>query len=98
MIRTLATRKPLRMAMDIPKKMIFEVLKAIVPDDIGPRLGRISLPDRKDLTTPNFLAISSRGVVPHITPDVISQQTQIGGVHMALEDCKIIPIARSLVH
>jgi queuine tRNA-ribosyltransferase subunit QTRTD1 len=43
---------------------------------------------RKDLETPNFLAVSSRGVIPHMTPDVIAASTQIGGIHMAIEDCK----------
>jgi hypothetical protein len=52
------------------------------------RLGKLAMKGRKVIETPNFLAVASRGVVPHITPDVISQHTSIGGVHMALEDCK----------
>lgn len=54
----------------------------------GARLGRLVVPGRKDIETPNFIAITSRGVVPHISPDVIFTSTQFGGVHMALEDCK----------
>jgi queuine tRNA-ribosyltransferase accessory subunit len=53
------------------------------------RLGQISLKGRKPIETPDFLAITSRGVVPHLTPDVVREHTQFGGVHLALEDCKL---------
>jgi queuine tRNA-ribosyltransferase subunit QTRTD1 len=52
------------------------------------RTGKLALKGRKGIETPNFLAIASRGAVPHATPDVILEHTTIGGVHMALEDCK----------
>jgi queuine tRNA-ribosyltransferase accessory subunit len=76
------------MALGKGKRILFEVLSRVDPDEAGSRLGRLALKGRKDLETPNFLAVSSRGVVPHITPDIISTQTQIGGVHIALEDCE----------
>lgn len=69
-------------------KLGFEVLSDIDPSGTGPRLGRLSFPGRKDVLTPDFFAVGSRGVVPHITPDVITAHTQFGGIHMALEDCK----------
>ncbi|KAI9744206.1 MAG: hypothetical protein M1818_002358 [Claussenomyces sp. TS43310] len=50
------------------------------------RLGRLKMSGRKSLETPNFLALSSRGVVPHITPDVMIKHTKFDGVYMALED------------
>jgi hypothetical protein len=52
------------------------------------RVGLIQLPGRKPISTPNFFAITSRGVIPHLTPDVISNHTNISGVHLALEDCE----------
>ncbi|KAH7371842.1 putative Queuine tRNA-ribosyltransferase-like protein [Cadophora sp. MPI-SDFR-AT-0126] len=67
-------------------KLLFEILSHVDPSVSGPRLGRLSLPRRRDVLTPDFFAIGSRGVVPHITSDVISAHTQFGGVHMALED------------
>jgi queuine tRNA-ribosyltransferase subunit QTRTD1 len=70
------------------RKILFEILTHIDPNSAGPRLGRLSIQGRRDLETPNFFAVTSRGVVPHLTPDVISAHTQVGGVHMALEDCK----------
>ncbi len=70
------------------RKILFEILSHIDPNAAGPRLGRLSIPGRRDLETPNFFAITSRGVVPHLTPDVIASHTKIGGVHIALEDCE----------
>jgi queuine tRNA-ribosyltransferase subunit QTRTD1 len=76
------------MASEPAKRLAFEILSHVDPNVVGPRLGRLAMKGRQDLMTPNFFAVSSRGVVPHITPDVISADTQIGGVHMALEDCE----------
>lgn len=70
------------------KGLLFELLDHSHLAAIGPRLGRLAVKSRQDLDTPNFLAVSSRGVVPHLTPDVISAHSRIGGVHMALEDCR----------
>jgi queuine tRNA-ribosyltransferase len=76
------------MAPDPAKKLAFEILSHVDPNVVGTRLGRLTMKGRQDLMTPNFFAISSRGVIPHITPDIISAETQISGVHMALEDCE----------
>ena len=70
------------------RKILFEVLSGPDANVAGPRLGRLSVQNRREIETPNFFAVTSRGVIPHLTPDVISSHTQIGGVHMALEDCK----------
>ncbi|CZT43214.1 related to queuine-tRNA ribosyltransferase [Rhynchosporium secalis] len=67
-------------------KLKFEILSSGDPGLSAPRLGRLSLPGRKDVLTPDFFAIGSRGVIPHITPDVITAHTKFGGIHMALED------------
>lgn len=70
------------------KKMIFELLSHVEPSIAGPRVGRLSIQGRHPFETPNFFAISSRGVIPHVTPDFISAHIRIGGIHMALEDCE----------
>ncbi|KUJ17612.1 putative Queuine tRNA-ribosyltransferase-like protein [Mollisia scopiformis] len=74
------------MASEKGSKLLFEVLGNVDTSNAGPRLGRIAIPGRKDFETPNFFAITSRGVTPHMTPDVVAAHTQFGGVHMALED------------
>ncbi|KFY42088.1 hypothetical protein V494_02606 [Pseudogymnoascus sp. VKM F-4513 (FW-928)] len=50
------------------------------------RLGRIAVKGRRTLDTPNFLALTSRGVVPHVSPDVVEEQTEFAGIYMAIED------------
>lgn len=79
------------MASNEGTKLSFEVLGNGDPSINGPRLGRLSIRGRKDIQTPNFLALTSRGVAPHMTPDVVATNTQFGGVYMALEDCKYHP-------
>jgi len=78
------------------RKLAFEVLGHVDPNIINARLGRLSIAERRDVETPNFLAVSSRGVIPHMTPDVISASSKIAGVHMALEDCKLATIVTFL--
>lgn len=58
------------------------------PEDYAARIGSLNRRGQI-LETPNFLAITSRGVVPHLTPDVLTQHTQFEGVHMAIEDCRL---------
>ena len=76
--------------------MAFEVLKPAILDGSAARLGRLAIACRRSLETPNFFAVTSRGAVPHITPDNVSKHLQIGGAYMALEDCKfysVIPLS-----
>lgn len=68
--------------------LAFTILSHIDPNVPGPRLGKLIVPKRKEVDTPNFFVVGSRGVVPHLTPDVISEHVGFGGIHVALEDCK----------
>ncbi|KAL7625733.1 hypothetical protein AAE478_004956 [Parahypoxylon ruwenzoriense] len=74
------------MADSAPEHPMFNVLRSVSTDGGVSRIGRITLPKRRPVDTPNFLALTSRGVIPHLTPDVISQYTELGGTYMALED------------
>jgi hypothetical protein len=87
-------KEPFKMGSEVLRRMLFEVLSHVDPNVVGPRLGRLRIQGRKDLETPGFMAISSRGVVPHISPDVLAANTQVGGVHIALEDCKSLDESR----
>lgn len=66
--------------------MRFDLLKAA--DAAGARLGRLALSESRTVETPNFFAITSRGVVPHVTPDNLSKHVPVAGTYIALEDCK----------
>ncbi|KAK6410610.1 hypothetical protein LTR81_015242 [Elasticomyces elasticus] len=68
----------------LPDEM-FSIIKA-ASAGLAPRLGRLSLPGRKVVETPHYLAITSRGAVPHITQDTYVRDTNISGVYVGLED------------
>jgi queuine tRNA-ribosyltransferase accessory subunit len=68
--------------------MIFEFIKSAIGEGVVARLGKLAFPKRQVMETPNFFAVTSRGAVPHLTPDNIVKHTSIGGAYMALEDCK----------
>lgn len=77
------------MFSEYPNPGIFTILAI---DESGEhssaRLGKVTLAGRNAVKTPNFFAVTSRGAVPHLTPDVVLEHAHFGGVHMALEDCK----------
>ncbi|KAF3771054.1 tRNA-guanine transglycosylase [Cryphonectria parasitica EP155] len=66
--------------------MKFDILKAVAGDGATARLGRLVLPKRQAVETPNFFTITSRGVVPHLTPDTIARYCQFPGAYLAMED------------
>lgn len=66
---------------------VFRVLSSAAGDGCSARLGKLSLPGRNTIDTPTLTAVTSRGVVPHLTPEVVSKYTSISTAYMALEDC-----------
>lgn len=76
---------------DVPKTIphsIFEMLKSTVTEAGVARLGRLAVANRRVMDTPNYIAVSSRGAIPHLTPDNVARHTSFDAVYMALEDCK----------
>ncbi|OAQ63451.1 tRNA-guanine transglycosylase family protein [Pochonia chlamydosporia 170] len=71
---------------DMPARKVFELLGAVVADGCAARLGRLSIPGRKTIDTPNYTAVTSRGAIPHLTPDNVTRHTNLGAAYMALED------------
>jgi queuine tRNA-ribosyltransferase len=69
-------------------RKIFELVTSAAADGSAARLGKMSLPGRKVIDTPNFFAVTSRGALPHLTPDNFRKHTSVSGVYMALEDCE----------
>ncbi|KAI9760541.1 MAG: Thymidylate kinase [Chaenotheca gracillima] len=73
----------------LPDRMLsFQIFNGTVagPMALGARLGRLCVAGRKAIPTPNHIAITSRGAVPHISQDMMRQHTDIEGVYVALED------------
>ncbi|PYH42714.1 tRNA-ribosyltransferase family protein [Aspergillus saccharolyticus JOP 1030-1] len=53
---------------------------------LTPRLGRLVVAGRKPISTPHYIPLTSRGVVPHVTHDLMRDQTAIGSLFVGLED------------
>lgn len=70
--------------------MRFETLKTAGGEGLAARLGRLVLPNRQAVDTPNYFAVASRGVVPHLTPDTVARHGGLTGAYMAMEDSKSI--------
>lgn len=66
------------------------------PSVLAPRVGKFAVPGRKAIQTPHYVAITSRGSVPHLTHDVVRDHTTIGSLYFGLEDCmySIVEISR----
>lgn len=71
----------------MPSRTIFQVLGSAVTDACSVRLGRLAFLGRRPIDTPNYTAVSSRGAVPHLTPDNVRKYASFGATYMALEDC-----------
>ncbi|KAF2665453.1 tRNA-guanine transglycosylase [Microthyrium microscopicum] len=70
---------------ELPVEMLsFTILSAAAR--ATPRIGRLSVPQRKAILTPGFVATTSRGIIPHIAPDVQAKHTHIPGVYLPIED------------
>ena len=76
-------------------RKVFDVLSSA--SQSAPRLGRLSIPNRKPIDTPNYMSVSSRGAIPHITPDNMRHATP-APVYMALEDCMAHLISPALTY
>ncbi|EED17896.1 tRNA-guanine transglycosylase family protein [Talaromyces stipitatus ATCC 10500] len=53
---------------------------------LAARVGKLILPNRKPIRTPHYITITSRGTVPHISPDIVRNSTAIGSLYVGLED------------
>ncbi|KAL1970780.1 hypothetical protein VTN77DRAFT_2614 [Rasamsonia byssochlamydoides] len=56
------------------------------PSVLAPRLGKFAVPGRRPIQTPHYIAITSRGSVPHLAHDVLRDHTAIGSLYFGLED------------
>ncbi|KAJ5913155.1 hypothetical protein N7504_002038 [Penicillium tannophilum] len=67
------------------RNMTFSVLGPAAPV-LAPRAGTLAIAGRKTLSTPHYLPVTSRGVVPHISHDNVRKETAINGLYVGLED------------
>lgn len=81
----------------LPPEMLAFTLKQAGSGGLGPRLGSLLRKGRAAIETPHYVATTSRGVVPHVSPDVLRNSTAVSAVYVPLEDCKYITAQAQLV-
>lgn len=74
---------------ELPDEMFSFSLLGFTPTLLAPRLGRLALTGRKPIQTPNHVPITSRGVLPHVSHDIMNDRMSIGSLYAAFEDCKM---------
>lgn len=57
----------------------------------GARLASLTVQNRPSIQTPHYLVATSRGVIPHLSPDTLQRHTNISAVYVGLEDCRLFP-------
>lgn len=69
---------------------MFQILKSAAAGDGGAaRLGRLAVVNRRVMETPNYIGVTSRGAIPHLTPDNVTKHTTFDAAYMAVEDCRL---------
>lgn len=74
------------MDSDNNESIIFHVQSPL--EAAGARVGSLTVHNQQTIKTPHYIAISSRGCVPHVTQDNLCRRTGVCGMHVALEDCE----------
>jgi queuine tRNA-ribosyltransferase accessory subunit len=71
----------------LPEEMLKFVLESSHHLPQSPRLGRLLSHGRPPIHTPHYVAATSRGVIPHLSHDVLQKHTDINSAYIGLEDC-----------
>lgn len=72
----------------LPPEMLSFTFRQAVSNGLGPRVGQLLRSGRAAINTPQYVATTSRGVVPHVSPDLLRKSTAVSAVYIPLEDCK----------
>ena len=75
------------MAKHSSKLMSFQLLGP-QSDNNGPRIGSLDFQGRNPIVTPHYVAVTSRGAVPHLSQDMTRDNTSIRALYTAVEDCE----------
>lgn len=80
-------------ATSVPAEMLSFVLRQGEFAKAGLRLGQLIVQGRPAIPTPAFIAPTSRGVIPHVTQDILSKLTRVPALYIGLEDCTCITMS-----
>ena len=77
----------LPMAGHLSKLVSFQLSRPQSDKD-EPRVGRLTFQGRSPIDTPHYVAVSSRGAVPHLSQDMMRDSTSTRALYTAVEDCE----------
>ncbi|KAF7559050.1 hypothetical protein G7046_g5108 [Stylonectria norvegica] len=75
-----------KLSPENPDHTMFKILRSAVAEAGVVRLGRLEIANRRVINTPNYIAVTSRGTIPHLTPDNMIKHTSFDAAYMAIED------------
>lgn len=75
----------------LPLEMLAFTLREAATNSLGPRVGQFLRGTHPAINTPHYVATTSRGVVPHVSPDILAKSTAVSAVYIPLEDCEYSP-------
>ncbi|RVX67339.1 hypothetical protein B0A52_09120 [Exophiala mesophila] len=70
----------------LPDDMIKFTVQHVAALESGARLASLTVQNRPSIQTPHYLVPTSRGVIPHLSPDTLQRHTNISAVYIGLED------------
>ncbi|CAD6572564.1 MAG: hypothetical protein ASARMPRED_005457 [Alectoria sarmentosa] len=73
------------MAGHLSKLVSFQLSRPQSDKD-EPRVGRLTFQGRSPIDTPHYVAVSSRGAVPHLSQDMMRDSTSTRALYTAVED------------
>ena len=56
-------------------------------DETYTRLGNLQILSCANISTPHYIGLTSRGAIPHLSQDMMRDNTSFRGVYAAMEDC-----------
>ncbi|PGG96716.1 hypothetical protein AJ79_09486 [Helicocarpus griseus UAMH5409] len=71
---------------ELPDEMFSFSLLGSAPTLLAPRLGRLALAGRKPIQTPNYVPITSRGALPHVSHDMMNERLPVDSLYAGFED------------
>ena len=87
--RAMPAADPHSMAEHSSKLVSFQLSRSHSIKD-EPRLGCLTFQGRNPIQTPHYVAVSSRGAVPHLSQDMTRDSTSIRAIYTAVEDCELL--------
>ena len=88
-LRAMPAADPHSMAEHSSKAVSFHLSRSRSEKD-EPRLGRLTFQGRSPIETPHYVAVSSRGAIPHLSQDMTRDNTSIRAIYTAVEDCELL--------